>query len=101
MASRVARKPIELPKNVELKLAGHELHVKGPKGTLTHKVPVGVNVQHEENLLSFTAANETISLNALTGTTRAILNNIIHGVVNGYEIKLLLVGVGYRAQIQR
>jgi large subunit ribosomal protein L6 len=100
MASRVARKPIQLPKNVEVKLAEQAVSVKGPKGTLTHAIPQGVSVKQQENELLFAAANDTISLNALAGTTRAIVNNCISGVLNGYEIKLILVGVGYRAQVQ-
>lgn len=100
MTSRVARKPIHLPKNVDVKLVGQEVSVKGPKGTLSHVLPEGVNLVHKDNELTFSAANDTISLNALTGTSRAILNNIVHGVVNGYEMKLVLVGVGYRAAIQ-
>jgi large subunit ribosomal protein L6 len=100
MASRVGRTPIALPKNVEVKFAGESVSVKGPKGTLQHKVPAGISVKHEEDHLAFAAADESIALNALAGTTRAILNNMVHGVVNGYEIKLVLVGVGYRAQVQ-
>jgi large subunit ribosomal protein L6 len=100
MTSRVARKPIDLPKNVDVKLVGQNVTVKGPKGSLSHDLPVGVNMVQKDNELTFAPTSDTIALNALSGTSRAILNNIVHGVVNGYEIKLVLVGVGYRAQVQ-
>lgn len=100
MTSRVARKPIHLPKSVEIKSAGQVVSVKGPKGTLSHTLPEGVNMLQKDNELTFAPENDSTSLNALSGTSRAILNNIINGVVNGYEIKLMLVGVGYRAQVQ-
>lgn len=100
MASRVARKPINLPKNVNIVSAGQVVTIKGPKGSLTHNLPEGVNLVQQDDELSITAANDTVALNALSGTSRAILNNIVHGVVNGYETKLVLVGVGYRSQVQ-
>ncbi len=100
MTSRVARKPIDLPKSVDIRMVGQEVTVKGPKGTLTHQLPQGISIIHQENQLSVSAESETIALNALSGTTRAVINNIVNGVVNGYEIKLLLVGVGYRALVQ-
>ncbi|MBY0545235.1 MAG: 50S ribosomal protein L6 [Gammaproteobacteria bacterium] len=100
MVSRVARKPIDLPSNVKIQLTDRKVVVNGPKGSLTHTLPEGVNIKHEENQLTFSIEKDTKALDALSGTSRAIINNIIIGVVSGYEIKLLLVGVGYRAQLQ-
>jgi len=100
MTSRVARKTILLPKNVDLNLAGQEITIKGPKGTLSHKLPASVKLHQAENEISFSANDDSTQANALAGTSRALVNNIIHGVSHGYEIKLILVGVGYRAQIQ-
>ena len=100
MASRVARKPISVPSNVSVQLDGSEITIKGPKGSLKHKVSNLVGITHEKDELAFAPLNDSIAANALSGTTRAILNNFVVGVQTGYEIKLLLVGVGYRAQIQ-
>lgn len=100
MTSRVARKPISIPKTVNVELNETHISLKGPKGTLSHAIPTQVAVKLEETHLHFEPKNGTKEANALSGTTRAVLNNIIVGIQNGYEIKLVLVGVGFRAQVQ-
>src|SRR5580765_2184288 len=96
--SRVAKKPIALPKGVELKVAGEAVTVKGPKGTLSFALPAGVeiNVNGSEVLLASTDVETT----KFAGTARAVLANMVKGVSDGYERKLELVGVGYRAALQ-
>ena len=96
--SRVAKKPIALPKGVELKVAGEAVTVKGPKGTLSFALPAGVevNVNGGEILLASKDAETT----KFAGTARAVLANMVKGVSEGYERKLELVGVGYRAALQ-
>jgi large subunit ribosomal protein L6 len=98
--SRVARKPIELPKNVDVKLANQQISIKGPKGTLEYNIHDAVEVNFKDNVLSFTGKEKISNSNALAGTARANINNMITGVTEGYTIKLLLVGVGYRAQVK-
>ena len=96
--SRVAKKPIALAKGVELNVQPESISVKGPKGTLSVPKPAGIEVSIDDGnaLLS---ANDA-SLVPLTGTLRAIVANMVHGVTTGFERKLELVGVGYRAAMQ-
>jgi large subunit ribosomal protein L6 len=96
--SRVAKKPIALGKGVELNIQAENVTVKGPKGSLSIAKPAGVEVKVEDGnaLLS---ANDP-SLVPLAGTLRAILSNMVKGVSEGFERKLELVGVGYRAAMQ-
>ncbi|MBS0228825.1 MAG: 50S ribosomal protein L6 [Proteobacteria bacterium] len=96
--SRVAKKPVALAKGVEVSVQPEAISVKGPKGTLSIAKPAGIDVKIEDGnaLLS---ANEP-SLVPLTGTLRAIVANMVHGVSSGFERKLDLVGVGYRASMQ-
>ena len=96
--SRVAKKPVALAKGVELNVQSDSISVKGPKGTLSVPKPAGIEVKIEDGnaLLS---ANDA-SLVPLTGTLRAIVANMVHGVSAGFERKLELVGVGYRAAMQ-
>ena len=96
--SRVANAPVELPKGVEIKLSGEELSVKGGKGTLSMKVNPKVEVSQEENVLKFAARDSAKSSRAMAGTTRALVNNMVVGVSKGFEKKLQLIGVGYRAK---
>ena len=96
--SRVAKKPVAIAKGVELNIQPESISVKGPKGTLSVAKPAGIEVSIEDGnaLLS---ANDP-ALVPLTGTLRAIVANMVHGVSNGFERKLELVGVGYRAAAQ-
>ncbi|WDS35936.1 50S ribosomal protein L6 [Pseudoxanthomonas sp.] len=96
--SRVAKKPITLAKGVEYKNENDTLTVKGPKGTLSLAKPAGVNIALEDGVLNLTPA--TPGDDAITGTIRAILSNMVQGVSEGFQRKLDLVGVGYRATMQ-
>ncbi len=96
--SRVAKKPIALPKGVELNIQSDNVSVKGPKGTLSIDKPAGIDVKIEDGQALLSAAND--ELVPLTGTLRAIIANMVHGVSEGFERKLELVGVGYRAAMQ-
>ena len=94
--SRVANNPVELPKGVEVKLEGSDLSVKGSKGTLQLTLVEGVQVNLDDNVL--TIAYEGDKFMAMAGTTRALVSNMVKGVSEGWEKKLVLNGVGYRAK---
>ena len=96
--SRVAKQPISLPKGVEFKNQDNNLSVKGPKGTLSLAQPSGVEIKLEDGVLNLSPV--TPADDAITGTIRAILANMVKGVSEGFERKLELVGVGYRAAMQ-
>jgi large subunit ribosomal protein L6 len=96
--SRVAKKPIALPKGVEFNVQSENVSVKGPKGTLSIAKPAGIEVKVEDGSAQLSANDETML--PLTGTLRAILANMVQGVSQGFERKLELVGVGYRAAMQ-
>jgi large subunit ribosomal protein L6 len=96
--SRVAKKPISLPKGVECQVKADAITVKGPKGTLAIASPAGVSVAVDGGTIQLSAksANDT----KMAGTARALINNMVTGVSDGYQRKLELVGVGYRAALQ-
>jgi len=94
--SRVANNPVELPKGVEVKLAGSALTVKGSLGTLELALVEGVKVSQEDNVVTF--GYDSDASKAMAGTTRALVNNMVKGVSEGWEKKLVLNGVGYRAR---
>jgi large subunit ribosomal protein L6 len=96
--SRIANNPVVVPASVEIKEDGQLLTVKGPKGSLEHRVHDLVQVSREEGELKVSALDASKQANALAGTTRALVNNMVIGVNDGFEKKLELVGVGYRAQ---
>ncbi len=96
--SRVAKKPIALPKGVEFKNENGQLNVKGGKGNLSIAQPEGVEITVENNEILLSPARPERT--AMTGTLRAILANMVKGVSEGFERKLELVGVGYRAAVQ-
>lgn len=96
--SRVAKNPVKLPAGVEINLAGQQLSVKGAKGTLELNVHSSVEVMQEAGELRFAARNGDQQTRAMAGTTRALVNNMVIGVSAGFERKLQLVGVGYKAQ---
>jgi large subunit ribosomal protein L6 len=98
--SRVANSPVELPSGVEVTLADSEISVKGSKGTLAMAINPKVEIVKEENVLTFAARSGDTFSRAMSGTTRALVNNMVIGVSQGFETKLDLVGVGYRAQVQ-
>ncbi|MGE3771406.1 MAG: 50S ribosomal protein L6 [Gammaproteobacteria bacterium] len=95
--SRVAKKPIPLPKGVQINLQGRAVEVKGPKGALSMQLHEDVAVQVEGENLNVAAGNEVPRAWAQAGTARALLSNMVVGVSQGYERKLEIVGVGYRA----
>jgi len=96
--SRVAKKPVTLPKGVEVNVQDLLISAKGPKGTLSVPKPAAINVTIEDGTAVF--VTEDAALIPLTGTLRAILANMVKGVSEGFERKLELVGVGYRAAMQ-
>ena len=98
--SRIGNFPVEVPANVEVQFSPTEISVKGPLGTLKQSLSDQVKLEKVENQLQFAVANESHAANALSGTMRALVANMVQGVTKGYERKLNLVGVGYRAQAQ-
>lgn len=96
--SRVAKNPITVPAGVEVTLAAHKISVKGPKGTLNQVLNGDVVVERQGDVLLCKATNDSQQANAQSGTVRALVANMIVGVNQGFERKLTLVGVGYRAQ---
>lgn len=98
--SRVVKNPIVLPAGVDVKFEGKLMTVKGSKGSLCMRLHDAVQVTKEENVLRFTPVADVAIADAIAGTTRAITNNMVSGVTKGYERKLILVGVGYRAQMK-
>ncbi|WP_096087481.1 50S ribosomal protein L6 [Agaribacterium haliotis] len=96
--SRVANAPVELPAAVKIDLKGQDLQVSGKNGKLSLVVHEQVNVEQEDKVLKFAAANNSKEAKALAGTTRALVNNMVIGVEKGFEKKLILNGVGYRAK---
>jgi large subunit ribosomal protein L6 len=98
--SRVANSPIELPKGVEVTLSEAEISIKGSKGTLAMPINAKVEIKHEDNVLRFAARSGDQFSRAMSGTTRSLVNNMVTGVSQGFEKKLELVGLGYRAQVK-
>jgi large subunit ribosomal protein L6 len=98
--SRIAKYPVSVPDKVQVTLADGEVTVKGPLGTLTQAIAREVVVKLEGGQLTFVAADESKAANAMSGTLRATVANMVRGVKDGFQKKLTLVGVGYRAQAQ-
>jgi len=98
--SRVANNPVVIPEKVDVTVNAAEISVKGPLGTLTQKLSTKVQVKKIENRLEFVVTENSHAANALSGTTRALVSNMVTGVSKGFEKRLSLVGVGYRAQAQ-
>lgn len=96
--SRIANNPVAVPSNVEVDVNGADVRVKGGKGELTHTLHALVSMDQDGAALKFSARNNSKSARAMAGTTRALLQNMVTGVSEGFEIKLEVVGVGYRAQ---
>lgn len=96
--SRVANSPVQLPQGVEVKQNGNELTVKGGNGSLDLQIHQNVEVKLEDGVLSFGARDGAKTSRALAGTMRALVNNMVTGVSKGFEKKLVLNGVGYRAK---
>jgi len=98
--SLIAKYPVTLPKGVEATLAAEALSIKGPLGTLTQRLRSDVKIEKEGDTLVFKALNDSDDANAMSGTLRALAANMVVGVTKGFEKRLTLVGVGYRAQAQ-
>lgn len=96
--SRVAKKPIAVPSGVEVTLSADMVSVKGPLGTLTRELKGNVRIERDGDMLLCKASDESAQADAMSGTIRALVANMISGVSKGFERKLNLVGVGYRAQ---
>jgi large subunit ribosomal protein L6 len=98
--SRIGKKPIPLPKGVEVKKEGNAVTVKGPKGSLTTLLVPGIGVSIENNVVTFTRGDEENKSRATHGLMRALVANNVLGVTQGFKKELDIVGVGYRAEVK-
>ncbi len=98
--SRIGNAPVVLPEKVEVTITPGEILVKGPLGSLAQKLTGNVKVEKVENRVQFKAEGNSRQANAMSGTLRALVANMVNGVTKGFEKRLQLVGVGYRAQAQ-
>ncbi len=98
--SRVGKMPITVPQGVDVSVSAEQISVKGAQGTLTRAANALVTVKVDGGKVSFTAANDSTAADAMSGTMRALVANMVSGVTKGFERKLNLVGVGFRAQAQ-
>lgn len=98
--SRIAKYPVTLPKGVEATIGAGEITVKGPLGTLSQALTGDVKLEQEDDKISFAVADDSRHALAMSGTVRALVNNMVTGVSKGFERRLNLSGVGFRAQIQ-
>jgi large subunit ribosomal protein L6 len=96
--SRVAKMPIAVPAGAEVAITAAAITVKGPLGTLVQPLNGLVKVENKDGTLTFDVVNDSRESNAMSGTLRALVNNMVNGVTKGFEKKLTLVGVGYKAQ---
>jgi large subunit ribosomal protein L6 len=98
--SRIAKYPVALPKGVEVTLASGQISVKGPLGTIARSADPNVEVKKDGEALTFKALGNSNHADAMSGTMRALVANMVQGVTKGFERRLALVGVGFRAQAQ-
>jgi len=98
--SRIGKKPIDIPKGVDVKIVDTAVNVKGPKGELSSGFPSGVRVVVDEGKVVVERTGETKDIRALHGLTRSLISNMISGVSSGYQRVLEITGTGYRAQVQ-
>ena len=96
--SKIANKPVELTSDIKFNITNNIIHIEGPKGKLEFVKPNDVTIEQTENLLNVSTKSEST---AMSGTTRALIDNMVTGVSKGWEKKLLLVGVGYRAKADK
>ena len=96
--SRVGKMPITVPQGVDVQISADQITVKGANGTLVRQASSLVNIMKDGAVSSLEPANESVAANAMSGTMRALINNMVNGVSKGFEKKLTLVGVGFRAQ---
>jgi large subunit ribosomal protein L6 len=97
--SRIGKKPIPVPQGVKIAVEGNTVRVEGPKGQLSQRVPDSVSIRIESDVLTVDRSSEHRNVRALHGLTRSLLANMVHGVKDGFERKLEIVGIGYRAQL--
>jgi len=95
--SRVGKMPLPLPKGVDVSVSAEQISVKGSLGTLVRPVNALVTIKNDDGKLNFAPANDSVEADAMSGTMRALVANMVNGVSKGFEKKLSLVGVGYRA----
>ena len=98
--SRIGKNPITVPSGVELSIQGNVVSVKGPKGELTQEVDEKLGLEYAENVLTVTRSNDDKDMRAKHGLYRALIQNMVVGVTEGYSVQLQMVGVGYRAANQ-
>jgi len=98
--SRVGKMPIAVPQGVDVQITADQISVKGPQGTLTRPLHGLVTIKNEAGKLMFAPANDSAEADAMSGTMRALVANMVTGVAKGFERKLTLVGVGFRAAAQ-
>ena len=98
--SRIGRKPVSIPQGVKLNLDGAVVRAEGPKGKLSQPIPAGLSAKIENNQLVISRSGEDRKVRALHGLARALMFNMVTGVKDGFERKLEIVGIGYRAQLQ-
>lgn len=96
--SRIGKLPITVPAGVDVSIDGPLVSVKGPKGTLSHTLPEPITIEHEDNTLKVLRPDDERKSRALHGLSRTLVNNLVVGVTQGYEIKMEIHGVGYRVQ---
>ena len=97
--SRIGKKPIPVPQGVKVLVDGNTVRVEGPKGQLSQRVPDSVSVKIESDVVTVDRSSDHRTVRALHGLTRSLLANMVHGVKDGFERKLEIVGIGYRAQL--
>jgi len=98
--SRIGKKPVVLPEGVSVTITGQHVEVKGPKGTLSFEMREEVKASLDGNMITFERMNDSSKASALFGTTRAVVQNLVTGVSEGFKKELKMIGVGYRAQVQ-
>ncbi len=98
--SRIGNKPITVPEGIEVKVEGHKITVKGPKGTLEREVHKNITLEMKDNVINVIRKDDEPENKSLHGLTRTLINNMIIGVKEGYKKELQINGVGYRVQKQ-
>ena len=98
--SRVGRLPVEVPSGVDVKIEGSHIKIKGPKGELEFSFSPEIEIAYQENVINVNRPSDAREMRSLHGTTRALIQNMVTGVTDGYKKELQLVGVGYRANME-
>ncbi len=98
--SRIGKKPINIPPKVQVSIDGRVLKAKGPKGELSMKLQDQIDINIDNNIITFSRPNDEKKARSLHGLTRALAANVIEGVENGYSKTLQIIGVGYKAEMK-